>query len=412
MKKIAVLILCVLLVAVMAVPAMAAGSASISTSDSTPYRGDTFTVTVSVSTEGIKGGQVEVTYGTGLDLINYEFYGDPVLKSFDLDKKIGVFTFGSEKKMSGKLIKLTFKVKSDAKFASNNISVTLSTTGKDSIDTVKTIKVTVTCNHKYGAWSVSGEKHTHKCSICGETESKAHTYDNLCDTDCNDCGATRVTEHSFAEEWASDENGHWHICNYCQANSEVQPHDPGEAAGEYTDQLCTICQFVVTPALGHQHSYDGTYKVDGNFHWMKCLGCGEETEKVLHVYENDCDEVCDDCEHKRAVAHNAGDSWHCDDNVHWKTCDDCSGHVEESIHVWDAGTMTLEATVTNEGKILYKCMICSTEKVQVVPALAVTEALPWWMWLLMGAVGGAVIVLIIQGIVLLAKGSKEDKYYK
>ena len=408
MKKIAVLFMCLLLVAVMAVPAMAAGSASVSTSDSTPYRGDTFTVTVSVSTEGIKGGQVEVDYGTGLELVEYEFYGDPMLKDFDLDKKIGVFTFGSEKKMSGTLIKFTFKVKSDAKFASNSISITVSTTGKDSIDTVKTIKVTVTCNHKYGAWSASGDKHTHKCSICGATESKAHTYDNLCDTDCNDCGATRVTEHTYAEEWLADETGHWHECVNCQAKSETEAHLPGAEAGEYTDQTCTACGIVLTPALGHQHSYDGTYKTDGNFHWTKCLSCGEETEKVLHAYESDCDDTCDACEHKRAVAHNAEDSWHCDDNVHWKSCVDCGIRVEEGEHTWDAGTVTLEATMTNDGKVLHKCTACSTEKTEIVPAMTFTEALPWWMWLLIGGIGGAVIVLIIQGIVLVAKGSKEN----
>ena len=46
MKKITMLVICVLLAAVLALPVSAAGSASLSAAKTTAYRGDTVAVTV------------------------------------------------------------------------------------------------------------------------------------------------------------------------------------------------------------------------------------------------------------------------------------------------------------------------------------------------------------------------------
>ena len=68
---------------------------------------------------------------------------------------------------------------------------------------------------------------TYTCTACKETKTEsvdklmAHTYDHACDTDCNICGETRTTSHI-----------------------------PGESATETTDQVCTECGVVLTPATG------------------------------------------------------------------------------------------------------------------------------------------------------------------
>ena len=409
-RKILCFVLLVLLVAMMAIPASAAGSATLTVSDATPYRGDTLTVTVNLSGAGAwDAGSLVVTYGSGLELTGVKSQVSDITLSEDLSQgRVIFFSMKGAITVNGKLISLTFKVKNGAAFEANKIDVSLQING-DNIKASKT--VTVTCNHKYSAWTASGDKHTRKCSICGKVDSQAHTYDNPCDTDCNDCGASRVTEHSFnTEEWIADETGHWHECVHCEEKSTLEEHVPGAAAGEYTDQTCTVCGIVLTPALGHQHSYDGTYKTDGNFHWAKCLGCGEESQKEVHAYDSDCDDKCDTCGFLRPVAHKLDGGWHCDDNSHWKTCSDCGLNIEQGAHVWDAGNVTLEATAVNPGRILYRCAMCHTERIEEIPALTFAEALPWWMWLLIGGVGGAVIVLIVQGLVLVIKGSKEDRY--
>lgn len=409
-RKIICFVLLVFLVAMLAIPAAAAGSASLTVSDTTPYRGDTFTVTVNLSGVGAwDAGSLEVKYGSGLELTGAKSLAADVTITENLGQgRVIFFSMKGAVTVNGKLLSLTFKVKSGASFESNKIDVSLQING----ETVKASKsVTVTCSHKYSAWaSASADKHSRKCSICGKVDTQAHTYDNPCDVDCNDCGAARITEHSFAEEWVSDETGHWHICVHCGEKSTLEEHVPGAPAGEYTDQICTVCQEILIPALGHQHSYDGTYKTDGTFHWTKCLGCGEETEKFTHVYESDCDKSCDTCGYQRAVVHKASDSWTCDGVKHWKSCTDCGLRLEENDHVWDGGIVTLEPTGTSKGKILYRCGLCHTEKIEDIPALQLTEALPWWLWMLIGAASGAAIVLGIQLVIGLTKSSHKGRY--
>ena len=408
-RKIICFVLLVFMMAMLTIPVLAAGSASLTVSDSTPYRGDTVTVTVNLSGVGTcAAGAVEVSYGSGLEWTGAKSLISGVTVDYKLDQGKIIFYSMSGADINGKLLSLTFKVKSNASFDANKIEVSLNING-ESIKASKNINVT--CNHKFSAWASAGaDKHSRKCSICGSVDSKAHTYDHPCDVDCNDCGAVRVTEHSFAEEWVSDETGHWHTCVHCQEKSTLEEHVPGAPAGEYTDQICTVCQYIVTPALGHQHSYDGTYKTDGNFHWTKCLGCGEETEKLTHEYENDCDETCQICDHQRAVAHKLPKEWSCDDSQHWKCCEDCGLRLEEGAHVWDGGTVTLEPTGTSKGKMLYRCGLCNTQRIEDIPALQLTDALPWWLWMLIGAACGAIIVLAVQVIIGLRKSSHKGKY--
>jgi hypothetical protein len=82
--------------------------------------------------------------------------------------------------------------------------------------------------------------------------------------------------------------------------------------------------------------------------------------------------------------------------------------VEIGGHIWDRGTVTLEATATNPGKILYRCAVCHTEKLEEIPVLPFTEALPWWLWLFLGAIGGAIVVLLVQGIAMAVKHSRRE----
>jgi hypothetical protein len=206
MKKIILLILSAILLFALAVPAMAAGTAGITVSANTAHRGDTFTVTVSVKSEGVKKGTVELMdYSSSLELVKAEFLIDPFMSDFK--ENAGVFTYKDEVSLNNtKVIRFTFKVKDNAEFTTNSVTVRVLIQGNNDVERVnqeKTVNVTITCRHDYTAWTPSEtdtESHTHKCNICGKEETRSHTYDNLCDVDCNDCGAVRVTEHVFAEE--------------------------------------------------------------------------------------------------------------------------------------------------------------------------------------------------------------------
>lgn len=410
MRRLSLFVLCMLLCAALAVPTLAAGSASVSVSDSSVHRGDTFTVSISVSGSSIKSGTFDVTYGSAFEFVSYEFKTDALIKDYKPEAAVGVFTFKEEQKVSGVICVLKFKVKNDAKFASDTISVDITTTGSDGFTAEKTTKVTVTCDHKYGSWNkASDSEHSRKCSVCGNVEKKSHTYDHDCDTTCNDCSATRTTTHSFGTDWLSDETGHWHACTICGEKSEFAEHIPGAPAGEYTDQICTVCNYVLATALGHQHKYDETYVTDATSHWTKCLGCGEETEHIAHSFDSDCDTTCDECGYERQVLHKVSEEWSGSAQAHWKVCSDCGARLEQSNHIWDGGTVTEEAAWKKPGKIVYHCGLCGAEWTDEIPALALTEAMPWWGWMLAGAACGAVVVVGVGLAIILPNTLRKSK---
>ena len=46
-------------------------------------------------------------------------------------------------------------------------------------------------------------------------KSTTHTYDNVCDPDCNVCGLIRETAHNFSKVWTKGVHEHWHACTKC-----------------------------------------------------------------------------------------------------------------------------------------------------------------------------------------------------
>lgn len=119
--------------------------------------------------------------------------------------------------------------------------------------------------HNYNeAWESDESGHWHTCSRCGEKgETIPHVPSEATEgTDqvCMVCGYV-ITRHecSYSENWESDESGHWKVCTICGEPSEKESHTPGAEATEFTAQVCTICGHVITPPLGHTHSY--TYEV-------------------------------------------------------------------------------------------------------------------------------------------------------
>ena len=417
MKKILLFCLMLIMMMCLAMPAYAAGGASYITSKTTVFRGDEFTVTIFVSGfPSNKSGKVEnISYDSNqFQLISdkCEWLGavsDAFIKA-PYDGRTAVFSFTSPQKIYGNLFKMRFKVKDAATLnKTSNISVTLTIDGQ----TVKfdnTSTVTVACNHKYGEWKSVGQSgHSRSCSICGKKDSGSHVFDHDCDTECNACGETRETSHVFEEVWVNDETGHWHECVNCKEKTELEAHVPGPEAGEYTDQVCTVCNFVIVPALGHQHRYDTTYQQDEHVHWQLCLGCGEATAQEAHVYDSTCDDLCNVCNYQRPVRHNVGEDWNYDENGHWKECEDCHSKLEDGNHIWNGGTVTVQPQLNKDGKIVYTCGVCQQERTGTVPALTFFEVVPWWGWLAIGFGAGTILVVAVGWIVIAAKSKSKNK---
>ncbi len=103
-----------------------------------------------------------------------------------------------------------------------------------------------------------------------------HTFENgVCI-----CGYVEPHTHNYSE-LKFDVDSHWYECS-CGAYEIKENHNPGAEATESTDQKCTECNYVITPALGHVHTLHLT-KVDakpqsctatGNIEYYTC-SCGK-----------------------------------------------------------------------------------------------------------------------------------------
>ena len=115
----------------------------------------------------------------------------------------------------------------------------------------------------------SVKKYYYDCAYCDQIGTT--TWDS-----------TTYGEHNYAAVWSSDESGHWHECSLCHDKKDEAAHTPGAAATETTPQKCTECDYIITPALGHTHSYSTDWKTDTDKHWHEC-SCGVKSGEAAHT---------------------------------------------------------------------------------------------------------------------------------
>ena len=299
----------------------------------------------------------------------------------------------------------------------------------------KTVDTPKTDVHKYGSWTkVSDTTHKHVCSVCQKEETAnhswnsgvvtkkptckeegvktftctgcgltrteeldiltTHTYDHGCDKDCNICGKTRTTKHTYSSTWSKDKTNHYHACTECKDKKDVAPHTPGAEPTETTAQTCTECGYIIKPALGHTHTFAETWTTDDEGHWHACSGCDEKDGYSAHAFENACDPDCSGCGYTREVTHTYGQEWEKDGENHWYVCSACGQKAEEAAHVPGPEATATDAQV---------CTVCSYELAPVLgggeDTPEETPASPIW-WIIGGAallaVGGTTVFLILK----------------
>ena len=111
-----------------------------------------------------------------------------------------------------------------------------------------------TLDHNYGALANYGDQHYQKCTACdAKINVSAHDFVvvNVREATCTATGATYYAckcgaeksepieklGHKFSNEWTSDANGHWHVCERCSVADEAIPHNKIET--ERVDATCT-----------------------------------------------------------------------------------------------------------------------------------------------------------------------------
>lgn len=87
------------------------------------------------------------------------------------------------------------------------------------------------------------------------------------------------------EAWQSDSTRHWHDCS-CGTKVDVAPHTPDRSEATETEAVkCTVCGYIITPALGHDtHAPDAEWHFDATKHWHNCTGCSQKLDERAHAF--------------------------------------------------------------------------------------------------------------------------------
>ena len=347
MKKILSIVLLLTLLCGMAVPSLADDAVTV-----VPAVADAFatsagqeislTLTLPVPVSGIGAGKMDITVDDGLEYVKGKWKISPQLKSEIDAKRQYTFAYSKGTTLSGDIFTATVKVPENATASSvYHITFQLGLTDENTLQSLDVQAVTATvrfsCSHpSYETkWTSDASYHWHACTSCGTPQQQiAHVYDNACDTNCNVCGYVRQTSHQFSKDWKSDASGHWHTCTVCGAKSDSASHTPGAAATENSAQTCTVCGFVIKPALGHTHVYSTNWSSNGTYHWHACTSCDETKDKAKHIYDSSCDTTCNVCGAVRKITHTYT-TWTRDDGSHWHVCSVCGNIADKTAHVYD-----------------------------------------------------------------------------
>lgn len=228
------------------------------------------------------------------------------------------------------------------------------------------------CTHENAAWNefypatctIRGVKRL-ECPDCKErlqyayTESLGHSYDSgtvtknaTCTEDgeklftCQRASCTAQTDghtktetilaaHSYAATWSSDETNHWHECTVCGNRTDVAAHSSSGDATEEKAEVCTVCDYVIAPATGHQHKLTkvektpATCEENGNAEYYICEDCGnlyKDEAATIEIQKSDTVE--------QALGHDYSTEWtDYQGQYHAHSCIRCDSLTDVGAHV-------------------------------------------------------------------------------
>lgn len=160
-----------------------------------------------------------------------------------------------------------------------------------------------------------------------------HTYEFECATECEVCGDVRENGHTYDTEWKTDKQNHFHVCIYCGEKGAMIAHVPGAEATAWLPQTCTVCKYIIQPAFNHKHDPSEEWVCDENAHWYSCPGCSEQLERTQHDFDNDCDPLCEGCGYTRNTSHSFSVEFESDAATHYLQCVTCGEHKDVAPHI-------------------------------------------------------------------------------
>ena len=285
----------------------------------------------------------------------------------------------------------------------------------------KTETLPITDTHTWGEWTKdTADVHKRTCSVCGKSETAAHSWDEGKITTaptCKDtgvktytcvCGETKTetlpitTNHTWGKCEQVNAEQHKHTCMVCgkteQAahkwDSGVVTKRPTHTADGEQVLTCSDCGATKTERLPRLtvHNYDEYRKYNATRHQKVCV-CGAAeyenhkwnegvvTTPASHVKEGVKTYTCKDCGEtkieilSKTDGHGYGAWEKHNENQHKHTC--ACGEVEYADHNWNAGEVTAEPTCKDTGIKTYTCTDCGETRTELIPATGVHSFGEW-----------------------------------
>ena len=144
-------------------------------------------------------------------------------------------------------------------------------------ETVSLTAIDAPAGYHFTGWAKTGE---------GDFANNAATSTDFTVSTTNVTIQSNYELHSAnGEAWQSDSTRHWHDCS-CGTKVDVAPHTPDRSEATETEAVkCTVCGYIITPALGHDtHAPDAEWHFDATKHWHNCTGCSQKLDEGAHVF--------------------------------------------------------------------------------------------------------------------------------
>ena len=144
-------------------------------------------------------------------------------------------------------------------------------------ETVHLTAIAAPAGYHFKDWTKTGEG-TFADSTATETDFTVSASNVTIGSNFELHSATSAT-------WQSDGTRHWHECS-CGTKVDVAPHTPDRSEATETEAVkCTVCGYIITPALGHDtHAPDAEWHFDATKHWHNCTGCSQKLDEGAHAF--------------------------------------------------------------------------------------------------------------------------------
>ena len=144
-------------------------------------------------------------------------------------------------------------------------------------ETVSLTAIDAPAGYHFTGWAKTGE---------GDFANNAATSTDFTVSTSNVTIQSNFELHSATEAtWQKDGTRHWHDCS-CGTKVDVAPHTPDRSEATETEAVkCTVCGYIITPALGHTtHTAGEEWLKNADEHWHQCTGCTEKLGVAPHTY--------------------------------------------------------------------------------------------------------------------------------